>query len=98
VHRGAPLEYQFLNLGTKYELQVDILVALYSELGSTFWTERLRSIAHAEARRLGGSEADAEEALAHLQEREYLDVTSGSERAGLTALGLSVVRQLRPRS
>ncbi len=78
---------------TKRDLENKILVAVFHAVGASgLWTEKLRLIARAEAKRRGGDEWDALEALMALRQAGHVETTRNYERGGLTASGLCMAR------
>jgi len=60
-----------------------ILVVLQKQARNGTWATWLRFLAREEARRIGGSALDAEQALKSLHDQGYLDLAFGYERGGL---------------
>jgi hypothetical protein len=60
-----------------------ILVTLQKQARNGTWATWLRFLAREEARRIGGSALDAEQALKSLYDQGYLALAFGYERGGL---------------
>ena len=65
------------------QLRRRILTTLHKHARNGTWATWLRFLAREEARRLGGSALDAEEALKSLHDQGYLALAFGYERGGL---------------
>lgn len=87
-----------MSVDEKADLQCRILAALRRQDGGGSWASWVRFVAKNEAQSLGGTAADAEEALQRLHAQGLLALAFGYERGSLTRRGLTIAERLAGRT